>query len=399
MPSLSHRRLRTVLAASCATLALAACAAVPNMGPKPQPAQIGSFAADRSFTAPDTAWASDRWWDAYGDPQLSALIDEALAHSPTLAQAEARMRAADAEVEQSRAALLPNASFNGSVSETESSRAIGFPPLIQGFLPKGYNAESSLTFNASYDLDLFGKNRAALAAAVSEAEAQKADLAQARLTLSTSVAQAYADFARLIAERDAAADDVQDRMASAKLVSNRVQNGLDTQAELKQAEAATPSSQADVEALDEQILIARHRLAALLGEGPDRGLDITAPPTEAIKPFGLPSDLRVNLVGRRPDIVAARLRVEAAAKKIDQARADFYPNISLSGYIGQQALYLQNMFTPAAAIGSLGPAVSLPLFEGGRLRGAYRGARAAYDEAVDSYNQTLITALQDVADA
>ncbi|MBV9511340.1 MAG: TolC family protein, partial [Caulobacteraceae bacterium] len=76
-----------------------------------------------------------------------------------------------------------------------------------------------------------------------------------------------------------------------------------------------------------------------------------------------------------------------------------YPNISLSGYIGQQALYLQNMFTPTAAIGSLGPAVSLPLFEGGRLRGAYRGARADYDEAVDSYNQTLITALQDVADA
>jgi NodT family efflux transporter outer membrane factor (OMF) lipoprotein len=182
-------------------------------------------------------------------------------------------------------------------------------------------------------------------------------------------------------------------------VVDRVTNGLDTQAELKQAQAATPSSQADVEALDEQILIARHRLAALVGAGPDYGLSIIPPTDERIRPFGLPADLKVNLVGRRPDIVAARLRAEAAAKKIDVANAEFYPNITLNGYIGQQALYLQNMFTPQGAIGQIGPAVSLPLFEGGRLRANYRGARADYDAAVDAYNQTLITALQDVADS
>lgn len=399
MSSFHHQSFRMFLAVSGTTLALAGCATIPNLGAKPQPAQMDSFATQRSFAAPAVDWVSDRWWDAYGDAQLSALIDQALSRSPSLVEAEARMREADAQVDQSRSALLPSADLEGKVAETESSRAIGFPPQISSLLPKGYNAEASLTFNAAYDLDLFGKNRAALAAAVSEAEAQKADLAQARLTLSTSVAQAYADFARLTAERDAAAEAVQDRLASSKLVSDRVLNGLDTQAELKQAEAATPTSQADVEVLDEQILIARHRIAALVGAGPDYGLELVPPPLEKVRPYGLPADLRVNLVGRRPDIVAARLRAEAAAKQIDVAGAAFYQDISLSGYIGQQALYLQNMFTPAAAMGSLGPALSLPLFEGGRLRGAYRGARANYDAAVAAYNETLITALQDVADA
>ena len=285
------------------------------------------------------------------------------------------------------------------VTETETSRAQGFPPFIQELLPNGYQANARVTLDTSYDLDLFGKNRAALAAAVSEAAAQRADVAQARLTLSTAVAQAYGTLAGLIAERDAAAASVQNRVDSGKLVADRVSNGLDTQAELEQAQAATPSSRADVEALDEQILIARHHIAALLGAGPDRGLDIVPPAAESIKPFGLPADLKVNLVGRRPDIVAVRLRAQAAAKRIDVARAAFYPNITLNGYIGQQALYLQNMFTPQAAIGSIGPAVNLPIFQGGRLRASYRGANADYDAAVDAYNQTLITALQDVADS
>ena len=390
---------RSALLATAMAASLAACAAVPNLGPRQSLATPAKFETDRSFAAPTADWAPDRWWDAYGDSQLSSLIDEALLHSPTLAQAEARLHAANAQADQSRAALFPTLAANGQVTETELSRAQGFPAFIQDLLPKGYKDNGRLTLDAAYDLDLFGRNRAALAAATSEAAAQRADVAQARLTLSTAVAQAYADLARLAAERDAALASVQNRIASGRLTAERVANGLDTQAELHQAQAATPSSQADVEALNEQMLIARHRLAALVGAGPDRGLDITPPAAEPIRSFGLPADLKANLVGRRPDIVAARLRAEAAARKIDAARADFYPNIKLNAYIGQQALGLNNMFTPQAAIGSIGPAISLPLFEGGRLRAAYRGARADYDAAVDAYNETLITALQDVADS
>ncbi|HWE47405.1 MAG TPA: efflux transporter outer membrane subunit [Caulobacteraceae bacterium] len=391
--------MRVWISAGLAALSLSACATVPNLGPKPRAKAAETYATAKSFDAPASNWPADRWWDAYNDPQLSKLVDEALAGSPTLAQAEARLRAADAQVEQSRASTLPTLDAKGNVTAYEQSRAIGFPTQFAQFLPKGFHGDGSLTLNASYDLDLFGKNRAALAAAVSDREAVRADAAQARLTLSTAVAQAYGDLIRLSSERNAADETLKDRSATASLESQRVSNGLDTRGQSDQAAAAVPSAQADVEALDALVLVARHRVAALLGEGPDRGLDIAVPAGESVKTFGLPANLAVNLIGRRPDIVAARLRAQSAAKRIDVAHAAFYPNITLNGYIGQSAFGLSDLFKPIAATGQFGPAIDLPIFEGGRLQGQYRGARADYDAAVASYDQTLTQALQDVADA
>lgn len=398
-PRSPSRSRFSLLFAAASALAVAGCAAVPDLGPRPQPRAESRFATGQSFAGPAADWPADRWWDAYGDPQLSALIDEALKNAPSLAEAEARLGSAQAQAEQARAATLPSLSGDAEVAGAEQSRNIGYPAFIQDLLPKGYQSNGRVTLDASYDLDLFGRNRAALAAAVSEAAAARADAAQARLTLSTAVAQAYGDLARLYAERDAAAETVANRMQTSQLVAERVRNGLDTQAELKQALANDPASEADVEALDEQILITRHLIAALLGAGPDRGLDIAPPKLDAVKPMGLPADLAAHLIGRRPDIVAARLRAEAAAKRIDAARADFYPDVNLVGYIGQQSLPLTALANPAAAIGSIGPAISLPIFEGGRLQGAYRGARADYDASVAAYDQTLTQALQDVANS
>jgi len=395
-----RRRGRAALIVGACAAALAACADLPSSDrnrPKPQP--IESYQDTQSFAAPAADWPSDRWWEAYGDAQLTGLIDEALKGSPTLGQAEARLVSASAASQISRSALLPQASGSGNVQALEQSREIGFPPFIAELLPNGYIGNSRLELDASYDLDLFGKNRAALAASVSEEAATRADLAEARLMLATAVASAYADLARLGAERGAAEESLRNRQETSHLTNERVTNGLDTRAELKQAEAATPSSAADVEALDEQILLTRHRIAALLGEGPDRGLAIELPKPEAVKAFGLPTDLRLHLIGRRPDIVAARLRAQEAGKRIDVAKAEFYPDIVINGSIGQQALGLGNLFNPAAAIGSIGPAITLPLFQGGRLRGQLRGAKADYQAAVDAYDATLTQALQDVADA
>jgi NodT family efflux transporter outer membrane factor (OMF) lipoprotein len=387
------------LLVSATLAALSACAGVPNDGAGPAPRSIASFATEKSFAAPAADWPGDRWWGAYGDAQLSGLIDEALKGAPSLAQAEARLASANAATTVARAGTLPSLDGGASISATQQSREQGFPPFIQQLLPQGYQGEGRLALDFAYDLDLFGKNRAALAAQVSEAAATEADLAEARLTLSTAIAGAYADLVRLGAEREAAAEAVHNRAETARLTAMRVENGLDTRAELKQAEAATPGSQADVEAIDEQILLTRHRIAALMGEGPDRGLAISIPASEAVKPFGLPADLRLHLVARRPDIVAARLRAEEAAKRIDVAHAQFFPDISLTGYIGQQSLGLSALFNPAAAIGSIGPTITLPIFEGGRLRGQYHGAQADYAAAVAAYDTTLTQALQDVADA
>lgn len=397
--AMSIRLARALATPALAALALAACATVPSLGPRPSAKPAAAYETAQSFAAPTADWPSDRWWDSLGDPQLSDLIDEGLKGAPSLAEARARLRAAQAAEEQSRAATLPTLSFNGQVETSELSREQGFPPFIQQQLPKGYHGAARATLDASYDLDLFGKNRAALAAAVSESAAARADAAQARLTLSTAIAQAYGDLARLTAEREAAVEALRNRTDTRALTAQRVESGIDTQAELKQAEAAVPAAQADLDAIDELVLVTRHRLAALVGEGPDRGLAIAAPKTGAVGPLALPPDLAVNLVSRRPDLVAARLRAEAAARRIDSAKAAFYPNITLTAFIGQQTLGLGNFFNPAAAIGQFGPAVSLPIFDGGRLAGAYRGARANYDAAVADYDATLTAALQDVADS
>jgi NodT family efflux transporter outer membrane factor (OMF) lipoprotein len=391
--------MRLALASLGAATTLGACAAVPVSGPPAKIAPVEAYQDQKSFSAPSGDWPTDRWWEAYGDPQLTALIDEALTTSPTLAEAEARMASAESATAEARAALLPQLSGQGSVSEVETSRtAFGFPPFVQQLLPQGYHDEGLLALNASIDLDLFGKNRAALAAAGKDQAAVLADLAEARLTLAAAVATAYADLARLGAERAAAEEAVRNRQETSRLTAERVANGLDTRGELRQAQAATPASQADVQSLDEQIDITRHRIAALIGAGPDRGLSIAVPGPEAVKPLALPADLRLHLIGRRPDIVAARLRAEEAAKRIDVARAQFFPDVTLTGEIGQQALGLSQLFDPASAFGSVGPAVTLPIFEGGRLRAQYHGAQADYAYAVAAYDATLAQALQDVAD-
>lgn len=375
---------------------MAACATLPGLGPAPQPRSPASLASARSFAAPAADWPGDGWWRAYGDAQLDRLVEEALAGSPDLAAAKARLDKANALVGQARASLLPSLTANGSVAEAKQSYNNGIPPQ---FIPKGYNDIGRVTLDFSYELDFWGKNRASVAAATSEALASQADLAQARLMLSTSVAAAYADLARLWAERDVAARAAQARQETFDLVGRRVNDGLDTQGELQQAKAGPSAARADLAAIDEQIAIARNQLAALVGQGPDRGLSIARPAATAIKPFGLPPTLAADLVGRRPDLTAARWRATEAARRIGVAQAQFYPNVNLTAFIGFQSLGLAQLFAAGSDIGQVGPAVSLPIFQGGRLRANLRGARADYDEAVASYERTLIQALQEVADA
>jgi NodT family efflux transporter outer membrane factor (OMF) lipoprotein len=375
---------------------LSACATVPKLGEAPKPAEASSFATARSFAAPAADWPADRWWTAYGDTQLSALMDEALAGSPSLKQAQARLRAARARAQAARGATLPQVSANAQAAETKQSYNNGIPAQ---FVPRGYNDTGRATLDLSYDLDLWGRNRAALAAATSEADAARMDVAEARLVLTTAIATAYADYARLVAEHDAADAAVKNRQATADLVAHRVEGGAANKGEADQAAAAAAAARQDLAALDEQLAVARDQLAALAGEGPDRGLALGRPGARPSAGFGLPTNLAADLLGRRPDLQAARLRAEAAGKRIDVARAGFYPNLNLAAFIGAQSLGLANQTKSGSDIGQAGVAFSHPIFEGGRLQGEYKGARADYDAAVAAYDDTLVKALQDVADA
>lgn len=373
-----------------------ACAGMPHLGAAPTIAPALRFESRRAFATADAGrWPVDGWWTTYGDPQLDTLIAEALAGAPDLAAAAARVRAADAAARVSRAALLPTLDAQGTVGIAKQSYNNGIP---EAFLPRGWNGTARVDGALDFDLDLWGGNRAGFAAARSEADAVRLDGTQVALILSTSIADAYADLARLFAERKVQTTALDLRRRTEALTSDRVASGIDTQAELKQASSAVPAARADLAATDEQIALTRNRLAALLGKGPDRGLAIAAP-AASVTARSLPADITTDLVGRRPDIVAARVRVEAAASRIKVARAAFYPAINLSAVAGLQSLGIGNVFKGGSSYGNAGPALSLPIFHGGALRGRYRGARADYDEAVARYDGLVADAFRQVADA
>ena len=188
-----------------------------------------------------------------------------------------------------------------------------------------------------------------------------------------------------------------DREALQKLVAQRVGAGLDTNVELRQAEGTVPQVRQEIAALDEQIAVNRHALAALLGAGP-QAADAIAPTLGNRATPVLPATLPADLLGRRADIVAARWRVEAASRDIDSAKAEFYPNLNLTAFIGFQSLGLAKWLLAGSQMAGIGPAVHLPLFDGGRLKGNLRAKNADFDAAVEDYNARLIDALRDVAD-
>ena len=393
----SHRRtaFTAALLAAASALTLSACASLPNMGPAPQMKPAAAFAASQSLAAPDRPWPTDSWWTAYGDPELNALVDEALKGSPDLAAAQARLDKAEAYRAGAEAKTLPTLTGQAQVAATKLSYNNGIPPA---FTPHGVNGAGLIGLSFNYELDFWGKNRAAVAAATSDLRAAEAQAAEARLVLSTGIASSYADLVRLYAERDVAEEALRVRQDTVTLVSNRVQNGLDTRAELSQAQAGAPRAREQIAGLDEQIALAKDRIAALMGEGPGRALSIARPKVEQVSAFGLPANVAADLVGRRPDVSAARWRAEAAAKRIGVAKAQFYPNVNLVALAGFQSLGLSKLFASGSDMLQAGPAVTLPIFEGGALRANLKGARADYDEAVAVYDGTVAQAFQQVAD-
>ena len=376
---------------------LTGCA--PDLGTPPVIQPPANYQTAESFAAPAAAWPQEEWWKAYGDAQLDLLIKEALEGSPDLKMAAARVRAAEAMADISGAMLWPTVAGDATFMEVKMPENLGLPAAFGAFMPKGYHNAAMVTAGVQYQVDLFGKNRAAFEAAMSEAEAAKAEQASARLQIATGVASAYAVLTQLVADKAMAEDAVEVRGKSAKLVEQRFKSGLENEASLSQARAQLEAAKVQVKAVDSYIARTRHALAALLGKGPDYGLSIVPAKAHPLRSEGLPSSLAADLIGRRPDIVAARSNAEAAAQGIKEANANFYPNIDLTGTYGLATLDVKDLFKGGSDIAAFGPAVHLPIFDYGRNTGIYRAKRAKYDAAVALYDKTLANALREVADA
>ncbi|MBW0448322.1 efflux transporter outer membrane subunit [bacterium M00.F.Ca.ET.228.01.1.1] len=372
---------------------LAACANYAGIHGDQQMVQAQQLGTARSLPKEQGRWPSADWFEQFGDTQLKALVAEALQSSPTLDQARARVAAAQAYSETAKSRTLPRVDADYTLTRQQYSSTALVPPPYAG----SWQTENKGLLSASYDLDLWGKNREALREAVSQQAASKADAEVVKLTLETSIARTYNELARLYALRDIAQQEVARREQIDRITAGRIATGLDTEVERKTAQANLATSRANVSALDGSILTTRYQLAALLGKGPDRGLAIARPALGAGDEVRLPDNLPADLLSRRPDIVAARWRVDAIAHGINEAKAEFYPDINLSAAIGLDAFGFGRFLTAASRTASVGPAIHLPIFDAGALRAQLKGRYADFDYAVATYNQTLISALSGVA--
>lgn len=386
-------RIALTLTTLCATL-LAGCANMRGLQPQgalTTPDQLASRHSLAGVKLTPAAWPHTDWWTVLGDPQLDGLIDEALAANPTLAAADARVRVALALVVAQDAARKPKVNAQAQYSGIRIPATVAPAPFGGHYL-----GVDILSLSVGYAPDLWGGKRAAWEAAVDQAHAAEVDAQAARLMLSANIAQTYASLGHAFALEDLAQRELARSRATQKLTAQRVKAGIDNDISLRQTEAAVAVAQSSAQSAQEQTALLRASLAALVGQGPDRGLRITRPQTLAAAALALPPDLPSDLLARRPDIVAARWRVEAAERGIKAAKAQFYPNINLSAAVGLASAGLSTLFELPSRYVQLGPAISLPIFDGGRLRAGLSERDSYYDLAVAQYNQTLVDALHQV---
>jgi NodT family efflux transporter outer membrane factor (OMF) lipoprotein len=396
LPRRSGRHLALPLVAAMIMIALCACASIPHTPPPAHVRESSEYAWERSFDAPPGEWPTREWWTSFQDPQLDRLIAEAFANAPTLAQAAARLRDARARADVTRGGLWPSLSASAAASDEKLTYNGIFPADV---VPRGYNWMGKATLDLSWELDFWGRNRKAVSAAVSETKAVQADTASAKTLLAIAVAQSYVLLQGQHAHAEVARSALRNKQESEALVRRRVAEGVDNPASLEQAAARVHLAQAQVTEVEESLSLTRNMIAALLGKGPDRGLAVEPPSLSMRRPVAVPPMLAVDLVGRKPEIVAARWRAEAAAARVGVARTAFYPNVNLAAFIGYESLGLEKLTNSGSDVGNAGAAVHLPLFEGGRLRANYRGARAEYDLAVATYDEAVTQSLRETADA
>ena len=394
----STRLFRIALSAGVA--ALAGCVSIPSQEATTLPApesykldqQAQAALASDSFARGD--WPSAEWWRHFGDPQLDRLMTQALADNPDIRIARSRVQVAEQTAAAVHAGNLPELSGNANVMREKYSENWIIPPDIA----KTPVTQGQISLDAGLDLDLWGRNRDLYRARLGEVQASAAEQAETRLVISAALARAYFRWQGNLTRLALAQAAVGERQDFAKLVELRAAHGLETQAAVDQAEADVAREQANVVALDREAQADRREIAALMGQGPNAADAIVAPGSRFDEPFPVPEILPIDLLSRRPDVTAQRWRVEAAAREVGAVKAGFYPNINIAGSIGLQSLELKNLFKAGSGFSAIGPAIHLPIFEGGRLRANLGAARAEYDIAVEQYHRALVNASREVAD-
>jgi outer membrane protein, multidrug efflux system len=397
---------RGVLVVASSLVAIAACTVGPNY--KRPPASVPPAFAEphEAAQASDADLAS--WWNRFGDPELDKLVNRALAQNLDVETAAARVREARAREIVAGAAGLPEVSASGSASrERISEHAIPVPPTVgSGGQPGQFGLPGSefntfrIGFDASWEIDLFGKTRRSVEAARGRTAAAIWDRRDVQVTAAAEVANAYLAL-RTLQQRIAIAQvEVERQQRLEKLVAARVRGGLVTGQDLEQQRSQLATAMAAVPPLlaqaDQQI----HALGVLTGDSPEAltaelGASGSLPVAPPAIPAGLPSDL----LRRRPDVRAAERNLAASTADIGVAMADLYPRFSLTAAPALVSTALATLLEWGSRNYSTAATLSWPIFNGGRTRANIAVANALQEQALIRYRKTILTALQDVEDA
>jgi NodT family efflux transporter outer membrane factor (OMF) lipoprotein len=390
---MSPRHARLVLAAACAA-ALAGCAVGPDyVRPEVEtPAAYKELRVDWKPALPGDGIQRGRWWEAFGDPQLNALVAQVEISNQNLRSAEARYRQAQALVAASRAGLFPTLDADASIVRSRStSGALG------GTTAGRIITNRSASLSAGWEADVWGRVRRTVESNEASAQASAADLESARLSAQSDLATSYLALRVLDVQKQLLQDSIGAFQKSLDLTRNRYAAGVAGKVDVVQAEAQLLSTQAQAVDLGIQRAQLEHAIALLIGKAPS-GFSLPQAPLVVTMP-GIPATVPSELLQRRSDIAAAERRVAAANAQIGVAKSAFFPALSLSGTLGSRASDPSAWFTTASRFWSIGPAVAQSIFDAGLRRAQTDQAIAAYDATVADYRQTVLNSFKEVEDS
>jgi NodT family efflux transporter outer membrane factor (OMF) lipoprotein len=385
------RKSLTPTLALASALMLSACVDAPPTTPQLKEVEQSSLGLDGA-AAPRYP---HEWWTAFKDPQVDKLAPMVIANNPTLLGALAKLRAAQAELAVNRAEDRPQVTLDGSEQRILFSNDYIIPPPFGG----SYRWYGSLTANMSWDLDFWGKQADLIAKARNTAEADALDYEAAHLALSGAFAQAYVDLLLNYENGDVADATVAERSEILSITQGRFNAGLENASAVEQAKSLLSIAKADQLRYAAAREVDIHAIAALAGQGAALYGDVTRPKPDIDAAIPLPDKLPADLLARRPDILAAKARIEAAVQGREAAHADFYPDINLEALAGFQSIGASNFFSGSAFTMGIGPALHLPIFDAGKLRAQYARATADLDSSVADYNGAVVNAIKQTADA
>jgi len=381
-------------------LLLSACAVMRHDSQPTALADPGTMRVAEDIQLSKGEWPSQRWWEAYGDAQLDSLLEQALQQSATMKIARERIAQAQANVDLVHAVSGLQVAALASV-DRERISSDGFLGAYAGNDPQigatgPWYTEGIAGFAASYQIDVWGKHRAEVDAAIGLRQARTMERADTELTISTGVAQLYYEMQAAYQLIDLLNQLQHIASVSTEAYEARAKQGVDAKSQVEVARAKLLGINRQIVVAEAQVVRLREALRALLGAGPDGMVEIRPVALPEI-PSALPATLSYELLARRPDLQAMRWYVQASFDKIDAAKAAFYPDFDIKAFFGVDALHLGSLLMRSSQQINLLPGLYLPVFDSGQLNANLAGARTQSNELILRYNQAVLDAVRDVA--